>query len=90
MNAKEPKSAGAETPWHKSSFLFIIIFFISINGYGLIALIALVMALLNLRHDNWYRFLWPWIFVLMFSAAGLVGFATRIIAENYIYEASER
>lgn len=87
---EEPKSAGAETPWHKSSFLFIIIFFISINAYGLIALIALVMALLNLRHDNWYRFLWPWIFVLMFSAAGLVGFATRIIAENYTYEASER
>lgn len=87
---EEPKNPVLETPWHKSSFLFIIIFFISINGYGLIAFIALVMALLNLKHDNWYRFLWPWIFVLMFSAAGLVGFATRIIAENYTYEASER
>jgi len=51
--------------WYKSSYPFILaaLGFLSLGKLSLF-LLLLIVAIINLRHENWYRHLWSWLLLL--------------------------
>ena len=57
--------ASQNSMWYKSSYPFMLaaLGFLSLGKLSLF-LLLLIVAIINLRHENWHRHLWPWLLLL--------------------------
>ncbi|MFA9441677.1 hypothetical protein ACDA63_18770 [Uliginosibacterium sp. sgz301328] len=68
-------------PWYRTSFVFVLLGLQTFAaGMPLLGLIAMLLAAVNLKNDDWYRHRWPWFVLLLLLSAAVAALATVVIA----------
>jgi hypothetical protein len=67
-----------ELAWYKQSYLLLLASagLLGIR-FPLLFLIAFIWGLVNIRNDRWYKFLWPWLILLVVFMAAILSGAPR-------------
>jgi hypothetical protein len=73
--------------WYQTSFVFVLIGLqllsigpLSPIGIRRFGVIAMLLAVINARNDDWYKHRWPWFIVALLSWGIFTGWTTLLIA----------
>ena len=72
-----------QTPWQKSSYLFVLLTFLCLgHSWGIALPFTIFMAVKNCRKDAWYKHLWAWLVLLPIIGSAFMASITRSIASQ--------